>query len=406
MASTFSQLDQRVTVLTHKSAGSMSESDRYALANMALDKLGQDVDLYETKRRSVLSPALFSDVFTYAIPSDLKGDSIIDIRAVGERLAVYEKKTNVPFDNEVRRGSSYPDFTIEVNEGTRYLRVNSANTPKYVTIHNCASISDNGTWAADTVSSDAANIATDGDNGIGDNDAVRFDILVGQSGNNNAVVSNSTMDAVDLTDYQNVSSIFLDLYIPSGLTLTSVAIRLGSDASNYYSGSATTSADGSSFSAGANTIRFDWTGFSTTGSPSITAIDYVQVTLSYGAAQTTVYGVRLDNIVARIGNLHELVYYSEHIATNSSGTRQRSFSDASDLTVLGSEGENMLIWLWAYFIAMSRREWTAAQSYLNEYDKAKTQYAMRYPSERPYLGFEYEQFGRDPNAGSDYVRFF
>lgn len=378
----------------------MSESDRYSLANMALDKLGQDADLYETKRRTLLTPALFSGVYDYAVPSDLKGDAIIDIRPVGTRTVIYEKKTNVPFDQETRNGSTLPDFTIEVNEGTRFLRINSADTPVYAIIHNCSSISDNGTWAADTVTSDATNIATDNDQGIGDDASIRFDVDVSQSVNNRAVVSNSTMDAVDLTDYQNVSSLFIDLYIPSGLTLTSVTLRIGTDTSNYYEGTATTRADGSALVAGGpNTLRFAWSGLTTTGTPTISSIGYTAVALNYASTQADVNGVRLDTIVARIGKLHEIVYYSEHIATNSSGTRQRLFSDTSDTTVLGSEAENMYIFLLASLMAYSRRETATGADYNDKYENAKDAYCRRYPSERPFLGFEYAQFGRDPNAG-------
>lgn len=404
MASTYSQIDQLITVLTHKSAGSISESDRYALANMALDKLGQDADLYETKRRVLLTPALFSGMYDYAVPSDLKGDAIIDIRAVGQRDYVYEKKTNVPFDLEARRGSRLPDFTIEVNEGTRFLRINSQETPKFESIHNCSSITDNGTWAADTVTSDAANIATDEENGIGDSASIRFDVDVSQSGNNTAIISNSTMTAVDLTDYQNVSSLFVDIFIPTGLTLTSITLRIGSDSSNYYEGTATTRADGSALVAGPNTLRFNWTDLTTTGTPVITAIDYARVAINYAAAQADVFGVRIDTLVARIGKLHEVVYYSEHIVTNSSGTRQRRFSDTSDLTVLGSEAENVYVLLVTYLIASSRRE-PIASTYKQDYIDALDAYRVRYPSERPFLGFEYEQFGRDRNAGVDERRY-
>ena len=66
MASTFSQLDQLVTILTHKSGGSMSASDRMALANMSLDRLGHDVDLWEARRKSLLTPMLYTGVYEYA----------------------------------------------------------------------------------------------------------------------------------------------------------------------------------------------------------------------------------------------------------------------------------------------------------------------------------------------------
>jgi len=393
MASTLSQLDQRVTSLVHKCAGSMSESDRYALGSLALDMLGKDVDLYESQRKTVLTPALYAQMYEYAFPSDVKGDAIIDIRPAGKRDFVYEKKTMVPFDFESRNGSALPDFSVEVREGTRILRINSQDVPVYSLINDCASTTDNGTWAA---SDDAANLTADTD-GMGDNNSLRFDVDVSASVNNDAILTNSTMDAVDLTDFQYVGSTIFKVWLPDNTYITSVALRIGSDVSNYYSATKTTQADGTAISKGVNTFRIDWGDWATTGTPTITAIDYVQFTLNYSASQTDMFGVRLDDIVIRTGKNHEILYYSEFIAANSSGTRQRTFSTSTDTTILGSEAEDALVFKWAELIAAARREWTTSQTYAQKYVDSIGTYQMRYPSQRPYLGFEYQQFGSDPN---------
>lgn len=396
MASTLSQLDQRITVLTHKSGGVISESDRFAMYNLALDMLGQRLDLYETKRRTVLTPSLFTDVWEYAVPNDLKGDAIIDVRAIGERGVIYEKKTNVPFDYEVRRGVGLADFTMEVNNGTRVLRINSKENPKYQIIHDMGSLTDNGTWAI-VAGTDAANLAVDTQNGIDSQTALRFDIDVSASVTNTATIRNTTFTAVDLTDYQNKGSVFFKVYFPAATTnITSIELRIGSDTGNYLSATKTVQSTGESFTAGKNLIRVDWSDFSTTGAPVITAIDYSEITINYGAGQTDMNGVLVDQLVARYGKLHELYYYSDQIVVTASGARSRTFSTSTDTTVLGSEAESALVFLSAMLLSKGKRD-PDGPDFKALYEEEVDAYGRKYPSERPFLGLEYQRFGDDPN---------
>lgn len=80
------------------------------------------------------------------------------------------------------------------------------------------------------------------------------------------------------------------------LAATGVSIRFGSDASNYYQKDFATS----TLSNGWNYLYFtSATATSTTGTPSLTAMDYTALVVNYLAASTTVAApdMRMDNII-------------------------------------------------------------------------------------------------------------
>jgi len=400
----YSQLQQRATLLTHKSAGIVSGSDRLALANMALDQMQGDMDLFESKRFSVLDPALFSEVFDYSLPSDLKADAIIDIRQAGDgSRVVYEKKPNVAFDYETRRNNGsdglgrggLADYSIEADRGARYIRINGQNQTKKSIIHGCDSLTDNGTWSANTATSDASNLVLNTQNFKNGGGSLQFDIIAAQSVNNYAEISNAAMTAVDLTDYKDLGVIFFWVYIPSSTNITSWTIRLGSDASNYYEATVTTNHQGQVFSDGENLLRVDWSDFVATGSPVITGIDYALVRVNYSASQANMAGILVDDIVARLGKFHKLLYYSQNLVQTSAGAFSRSFANDNDSSVMLPESETIFLYLWAYLIDSSRREGNAAGLF-QQYQILRDQYLIKYPSERSFLGFEYATQA-DPN---------
>lgn len=403
MSSNYAQLDQLATVLTNKSGGSISASDRMALANMALDKMGNDTDLFESRRKALLSPALFTGVYEYYMVTDLKGEAIIDIRPVAPRSYMYEKKPPRAFDFEVRSGNGLPDFAVENNGATKILRINSAETPQYTNIHDCNSVDDNGTWIADTAGSDATNIYANTQNFMAGSGSISFDIDVSQSGNDYAQIYIDDMASVDLTDYQKVGSIFANVYIPDVTYVSTLTFRFGSATGDYYEFTVSTRHDGGSFQNGNNLVRMDFSDATEVGSPSITTIDYILFRISYSSSQTDMTGVLLDHVVARLGKFHEIVYYSSNLVLNTSGVQQRKFTSDDDTTVLDSEAEQMFISLYRHYLAVARRQ-EKLDNLPTDYLQSRAEYQLKYPSERALLGYEYDRIV-DPNAPESLPRF-
>jgi len=119
------------------------------------------------------------------------------------------------------------------------------------------------------------------------------------------------VDAFDITDLLTKNYAFLDLGCPATNTanITSVALRMGNDSSNYYTMSATTRYRGQAIGPGFGLIGFDLTSATEVGSVTDTAIDYVAVIIT--TPLSGVNGVyHLDNIFLSQGTFFQLPYYS------------------------------------------------------------------------------------------------
>ena len=302
------------------------------------------IDPAETKRVVNLTNGLFDEVYNYAAPTDLKGDRIISLRP----------QVNIkPSDNfhqvygqEFSLYKTIDSFDIELNKGVKTINI-SKNLTKGITINECNSVTDNGTW---TVGGDGASLTTDTVNYVSGSGSLKFNIT---GAGTSTYIENSTFTSVDLTNYLNLGSIFNYVYFP-GSTISAVSIRLGTDSSNYYTfPSITANHDATAFVAAFwNLLRTDWTtSVTTTGSPTITDIGYARITFTHTAA--AVNGVRVDNLVARLQTFYEIVYYSKYLFRNTAGTwiEAPTAIDDSDLINLDVESYNVLLYETCYLIA-------------------------------------------------------
>lgn len=221
-------------------------------------------------------------------------------------------KTSVMFDRE------NPYAMVNWEDGTKDL------------INGCDSLTENGTV---TISGDGSSLVSDTQIFVEGTASIRFTVTA--SGGTTTVVITG-MTAVNLTDTLStlLGKEFIDLQCPSTNTvdLTSVALRLGSDSSNYYEMTATTRHRGDGIGPGWGLISFDPSTKTTTGSPDVTAIDYCAVVITHGL--TGVNGTyRLDNIFASQGTYFQLPYYSTQNVKASDGS-YKEYVTASDDTVL------------------------------------------------------------------------
>lgn len=180
-------------------------------------------------------------------------------------------------------------------------------------IHTCDSVTDNGTWS---ISGDGASLAADENMYVEGASSLRF-IVTGSGGTTTLV--NSTLDAVDLTDYVSHGYLFLDLQCPSSNTadLTSVRLRIGSDASNYYEITSTARFRGDALKPGWGQVGFNFADKTTTGTPDDDSLDYIQLVITHGTSG--INGTyRIDNIFAALPTYYTLPYYSNaNFKTNS-----------------------------------------------------------------------------------------
>lgn len=385
MARTFAALKALVHSKLSQESLSISESNLTAACNLALDTLALRLDLKETAKISALTP-IFNDVLSYACPTDLKGDSIHAIRPYPsgdkkEDLGLNRLTTN-RFDANYFWYDADGLFAIEHNLGTRTLRINK-NPIGAVNqlLHNCEAYNTNGTWVADTTNSDALNVATDTGSFTQGSASVSFDIDVSQSANDYALVYNSTLTALNLSTLKpSISYAFIDVYLPTA-SITSIELRWGTDASNYYSRSATANFDGTSFKVGWNTIGVAWEGATETGTVTDTSIGYIAVKLNYAASLTDQTGVKIDNFYMRQGGLYEILYYSIYAVLSTAGANKQYFTADDDTLVCDAEGEAVYVDYVAGEIAPNTQTVTG-QTYAQRSEAAIMRYNSRNPSMR------------------------
>ena len=180
---------------------------------------------------------------------------------------------------------------------TRYGQTNFGNPipDSILVIHNADSVSANGTWA---VSDDGINLTASGSQKKRGTAALKFDIDVSASANNDTLLTNSTMSSKNITSTKGYLGFFL--FIPTGgkTNLTNLRIRLGSSSSDYYQWTIQPA------QLTENAFNFFGKKFSDatiTGSPDDAAINYFQYGIFYNGSYVDVNGWGLDDIVVYSG---------------------------------------------------------------------------------------------------------
>ena len=347
--------------------------DPYGTINKAARKLQLDIDIPDTIRKTQITNAIYSNITLYSTPSDLKGDKIIDIRPQANRsLNDNFSQRNI---EEFSLKNTNNTFSIEYDSGTKYLML-SKDVKEDKTLNGCDSLTANGTWSA---GGDGTNLTLDDLYYVSGSGSLNFDL---DGSTTSGYIENSDMTAQDLSDYEDVGSMFMWVYFPDSSIITNVILRWGNDSSNYWYVTATTGHDGNSFVDGWNLIRFDWNGATEQGTGDSSAVDYARVTITYdGTADTD---IRVDNIVCRLGEIWDLVYYSNFLFQTSAGVWQENCSDDTDVINLSGEAYNLLIQLATVYANQELSGEDSSFDYqtnMAQYEQDKARYLKTNPSQ-------------------------
>lgn len=331
-----------------------------------------DCDPFETKRLAPLTTPIYQGIFTYAAPSDLDMNGVIDLRPQVNRTSsnLVDQRFSARFD----RLKESDTITVEYVNGTKVIRIaKRLNAP--VRFADFSSVTG---WS---VGGDAQNLTKDLQYKTYAGSSLNFDLSgAGVTG----YIENSTVSSVDLSTHEGVSRLFLDVYLPDASIITNVILRWGSSDANYFSVTSTSPFDRSSFVDGWNTIDFDWNGAVETGTVDSSAIDYVRVTVTYdGTAETD---IRVDNLRSILGEIYELQYYSNFLFQDAStGVLKLEPEIDDDLVIFEPSTMNVYLAKVAEMAAQqAQQQGTSVDiSYFkNEYMMALKQYKDLYPSEK------------------------
>lgn len=327
-ANTISRIDQ---FIGDTSTDSVSQADRFRAISVATQELLHEFGFDMTNK--TLTIDYFDTINYYDISSDAPTfTEPADLRVTTEdgHVLPFTRKTPREMATEVNIPEDYA-FGIERRDAKTFLAISYPSQYDAVALHNADSLTANGTWSADTSTSDATNLTADTNEFRQGSGSLNFDIDVSQSGNDRATISNSDMTAVDLTTHEDLSSFICDIYIPDVTDFTGITVYWGSDSSSYWSGSATTDVFGATWLDGWNRAKVDWADTTKTSTPTVSATDYLRLDFDYAVGQGDDTDFRVDNILMVRPEKLKFYYNSWIVGTNTGGTDITEFGATNDI---------------------------------------------------------------------------
>lgn len=349
--------------------------DAQSTLNQGVRQVLAEIDLVSTRRRIPLTPNLFSGIFEYAAPTDLKGYGIISVQ--NQKWTKTPFWSLVPYEQFLRR-QDFNTIAISDYDFLRKVFIKSEINDTKTSLSILDSLTaGGGTWGA---FGDAENVEAATDNFVEGNGSIKFDIN-GAAGTTAGIV-NSTLNSTDLSAYFNGDgSIVVWAYITSTTNLTNFIICVGSDSSNYYTKTVTTQSDGTAFVNGWNLLNFNMATFTIVGTPVDTTIDYCAIYFTKTAAKISEVGYRFDQVLFRRGEINNLYYYSGFGWQSSTGTYKENSTTASDLLNAGSEEYELILAKCAELAADEVDEELVSKKEASKYEKLKKAYFLNNPSE-------------------------
>lgn len=327
VATIISRVDQ---LIRDSSTNSVSQADRLRAISMASQELMVEWGFDLSSKSYTLN--YFDTVNYYDVTGILTNFAdIIDIRRKeSEHEEQFHKKSPDELAVEVNLPEDF-SYTVERYDTNVFLGLSYQSKYTATTIHDCESLTSNGTWTLDTTNGDGTNLELDDSEFEVGTASIKFDADVSQTAFNRVRIYNSGITSLDLSDDEGLSSVILRVYIPDATDFTSVTAYWGSSSSNYWSAAATTDINSNSFSDGWNRIKIDWSAATATGSPDSSAVDFIQLDLNYAAGYTDQTGFRIDDILVVKPEKLKLLYQSWTVGTSNSGTPLSEFAATDDV---------------------------------------------------------------------------
>lgn len=308
--------------------------DIYGAFEQAVSTLIQKADVPEASGNE---PIMLYDGVTDYIPSpDVFNASLIDIRQQGIERQPWDettKETITRWDQEKGWTPSGYNVTFEYYNGQQIIRISQNKTMPRVVLD---PMSDTSGWVA---SGDASNLAKDTTVYWHQPAALRFNLAQGGS---LGILTKTLDNPINLNDYLGIGVNFLATMFPDGSGITSVTLRLGSSAANYYEMAVTEAFLGAWVDNQFMLTALDLADATTTGTPDISAIEYVQIRIAYdGAVQAN---VRFGDLWIALPCANEILYYSAAVfLADGVVTPSTDINDDDDTIILRNGTYNIYV---------------------------------------------------------------
>lgn len=350
--------------------------NQYGIVNRAARDVIADLDPMETKRIAPISGTVFNGVWDYQVPTDLKGNKVIDLYPQVNRYPsdVWLQAYNQDFDRTKGTPWSGDMFTVLFNSGLKTIRINAPFLLPPIEMDSCTNAS---TWAA---TGGATTPTVDNVNYVSNSGSLLFDLSAGSP---TGTLTDTLTQPLNLSAHLNQSTLFINTYLPTPSAVTSVNLKWGTDNADYYSVTTSVTQQNTIFTTGWNLLAFPWLGATVVGSPDPSNINYIAVTWNYNSTLQT--SVRLDNINSNLGSILQMEYYSKYLFSNGSGTWQETCSAVTDTVNLDTDSYNLLFNLVAAYACQQQQGLDATffdgQFFLDKYASLLAVYKAKYKSE-------------------------
>ncbi len=381
---TIAQLKDDLTGMSHTTTLDKVTNLQALLNRVAGDVLLR-IDPRETIRKIALTNAIYDNVYDDSLPDDFK--ALIDIQPQIGRGVDFRNRPSRQFNFNKDLEDGHLTASVEWSNAVQMLRISKDISNTHYTVHEMDSLTANGAWG---VGGDATNLTLDEVNFLSGLGGLNFDL---DGSTTSGYIEVSDMNVVNLSDIEDVGSIFMYGYLPVGANVTSIELRWGSSSVAYWSQTVTSPFDTSSFRNGWNLLRFDWNGAAKTGSPDSSAIDYLRITVNYNGTADTDF--IFDSITAQQGELNDLVYYSKYLFRDASGNWIERTTKDSDIINLSKPSYN--IYLNECALALAHQKQGEDSGFDVDFLSGKLEdtydlYTSRFPSERIELSYSYYNF--------------
>ncbi len=326
------QLDQYLQdKLVHTIDSPLTTEQRVRGINQIIQFLQSEMNLKPTKRINPFDYLRGEN--DYSLVNDLGLSDVKDIKDIRDPNSAYtlfediDNKTMAQYLAEHRLINAR---TIESRDDDEILRVIYRNANTRLLVSQMDSLTDNGTWSSDTTNSDATTLAIDSNRKKQGGASFKFNIDVSQSTNNYTAIKNTTLTALDLSNYENIATwrASLDLLQMTDAQLaliSNIEIRFGSSSSAYWKITSSTPVNFGAFKKSWNRMSWNWRDAEKTGSPDSSEVDYVELRINYTSGMTDVQNVRFDDLVLILPKELEIVYFSTYMVKDGA-TWQEEFS--------------------------------------------------------------------------------
>jgi hypothetical protein len=354
-----------------------------------------EIALRTQKRKAVLAPNLFTDVYQYGAPVDLNNQAIIDLSPQVNRAQFTDWRLTTPEEFDRRKRVEDRLIAVLENDEITKLLVSKRVDDKTLVIDplNTILTSGGGSWIT---TGDATNLVSDSDNYIYGGSSLKYDL---NSGGVTAGLKNTTLNIFDFTYYLS-NSIFHWEYIQDPSGITNFTLRVGNDTSNYYQVVVTSTNEGAAFYQGWNLLRFDFGTATKVGSPVLTTFKYAEFFMTKTVGKASGLGYRANYLAGKRGSIYNLFYYSGYGWQDVNGNWKENSTDDGDFLNCDASEFNLFVCKGVEFAGPECEEMDNADIYGKRYVSLSDSYALQNPNESLILQTKtYDFFDPDVSQG-------